>query len=154
MLVLVQRVLWAQVETAGAVVGRIERGLLVYAAIAVGDTVADARRLADKIVGLRIFDDQQGKLNLSVQDIRGGVLAISNFTLLADARKGRRPSFEAAAQGEVAQPVHEVFVSALKCAGCNVAAGVFGAEMTIQSAADGPVNVLVALPPCGQLPCK
>ncbi len=94
---LVQRVTWAEVEADGRPAGRIERGLLVYVGVGVADTAAQAPWLAEKVANLRIFEDAEGKLNLSVRDIGGAVLAISNFTLLADARKGRRPSFDAAA---------------------------------------------------------
>jgi D-tyrosyl-tRNA(Tyr) deacylase len=139
----VQRVRWAEVEVEGRVVGRIERGLLVYAGVAVGDTLQEARRLADKVANLRIFQDDAGKLNLSVQDARGGVLAVSNFTLLADARKGRRPAFVGAAGQEVAGPIFDGFVAALRAAGLTVGQGVFGATMHIRSEADGPVNILL-----------
>jgi D-tyrosyl-tRNA(Tyr) deacylase len=139
----VQRVRWAEVEVEGRVVGRIERGLLVYAGVAVGDTLQEARRLADKVANLRIFEDDAGKLNLSVQDARGGVLAVSNFTLLADARKGRRPAFVGAAGQEAAGPIFDGFVAALRAAGLNVGQGVFGATMHIRSEADGPVNILL-----------
>jgi D-tyrosyl-tRNA(Tyr) deacylase len=145
----VQRVRWAEVEVEGRVIGRIERGLLVYAGVAVGDTLGEARRLADKVANLRIFEDDGGKLNRSVQDARGGVLAISNFTLLGDARKGRRPALVAAAAGEAAGPVFDGFVAALRAAGLTVAQGVFGADMRIRSEADGPVNILLDMPSGG-----
>lgn len=144
---LVQRVHWAQVEVAGQVVGRIEKGLLVYLGIAVDDRLEDALAMAQKLAGLRVFEDEQGKINLSVRDARGGVLAISNFTLLADARKGRRPTFDAAAPAAAAEPIHEHFVRELRSLCDSVACGVFGAEMTISSAAAGPVNVVIDLPP-------
>jgi D-aminoacyl-tRNA deacylase len=143
---LVQRVHWAEVEVAGVIVGQIGHGLLVYAGIAPADTPADARNLAQKVVNLRIFGDDAGKLNLSVQDARGGVLAISNFTLLADARKGRRPEFSSAASGAVARPLHEEFVAALERGGVFVAGGVFGADMAVRSSADGPVNIIMDMP--------
>jgi D-tyrosyl-tRNA(Tyr) deacylase len=144
---LAQRVKWAQVEVAGQVVGRIERGLLVYAAVGPADGLAEAARMAEKLTYLRIFDDAQGKLNISVQDDRGGVLVISNFTLLADTRKGRRPAFNLAAPGEAARPVHEALLAELARLGCTVATGVFGADMQITSQADGPVNVIIDVPP-------
>jgi len=139
----VQRVRWAQVEVDGRLVGRIERGLLVYAGVAVGDSAQEAGKLADKVANLRIFEDEGGKLNRSVQDVRGGVLAISNFTLLADARKGRRPAFVGAAPQETAGPVFECLVAALRATGLLVGQGVFGATMHIRSEADGPVNILL-----------
>ena len=143
----VQRVRSAEVQVDGEVVGRIDRGLLVYVGVGCHDAADDAERLADKVVNLRIFEDDAEKLNRSVQDVRGGVLAIPNFTLLADARKGRRPSFVGAAAPEAAAPVFQAFVAALKRSGCPVAAGVFGATMLIRSDADGPVNILLEMPP-------
>jgi D-tyrosyl-tRNA(Tyr) deacylase len=154
----VQRVRWAEVEVDGRVVGRVERGLLVYAGVAAGDTAQDAWKLADKVANLRIFEDEADKLNLSVQDVRGGVLAISNFTLLADARKGRRPAFAGAAGQEAAGPIFECFLAALRQTGLPVAQGVFGATMRIRSEADGPVNILLDLsgapPEPGEVPAE
>jgi len=143
---LVQRVHWAQVEVDSRLVGRIEAGLLVYVGIGGDDKPADAEKLAEKVATLRIFPDQQGKLNLSVRDARGGILAVPNFTLMADASSGRRPSFSGAAAGEQARPLYETFVEALRRAGCATAEGVFGAEMKIRSEADGPVNIVIDLP--------
>ena len=142
----VQRVAWAEVEVDGQVVGRIGQGLLVYVGVAVDDGPAEADWLAGKLAGLRIFTDREGKLNLSVKEVGGAVLAISNFTLLADARKGRRPTFAAAAAAEQAEPVHEAFLAALRRQGVDVQTGVFGAKMAIRSQADGPVNIIVDLP--------
>lgn len=140
---LVQRVTWAEVEADGATEGRIEEGLLVYVGVAAGDTPADAGRLAEKVANLRIFEDGGGKLNQSVRDVRGGVLAVSNFTLLADARKGRRPAFAGAAPVGQARPVHEAFLDALDRQGVKVETGVFGAKMAVRSLASGPVNVII-----------
>ncbi len=142
-----QRVRWAEVEVEGRVVGRIGHGLLVYAGVGVGDTAAEAARLADKVAHLRIFEDAGGKLNLSVQDVKGGVLAISNFTLMGDARKGRRPAFTDAAAPADAQPVFDAFVAGLRAAGVPAEQGVFRATMHIRSEADGPVNILLAASP-------
>jgi len=144
---LVQRVHWAEVEVEARIVGRIEHGLLVYLGVAVSDTVADARRLAEKVANVRIFEDDRNKLNLSCQDARGGVLAVSNFTLLADTRKGRRPAFVAAAPPEEAERLYEAFVEGLEECGCQVECGVFRAMMVVRSAAAGPVNVLIDVPP-------
>ena len=130
---LVQRVAWAEDEVDGRVVGRIENGLLVYVGVAADDTPEEARWLAEKIAHLRVFKDDQDKLNQSVQDAGGHVLAVSNFTLLADARKGNRPSFVA-------------FLEALRAQGLRVETGVFGARMAIRSQADGPVNVVIDTP--------
>jgi D-aminoacyl-tRNA deacylase len=143
----VQRVRWAEVEVDGRVVGRIEIGLLIYAGVAVGDTAREAWKLGDKVASLRIFEDEAGKLSRSVQEIGGGVLAISNFTLLADARHGRRPAFLAVAPQEKAAPIFDGFVSALRAAGITVAQGVFGATMHVRSEAAGPVNILLEVGP-------
>ena len=143
---LVQRVAWAEVAVEGQTVGRIGPGLLVYVGIAPGDGPDQVRWLADKIAHLRIFEDPQGKLNLSIQDARGGVLVVSNFTLLADARQGRRPSFIGAAPAEHARPLTDGFVAALQAAGLTVQTGLFGATMHIRSEAHGPVNVVIDTP--------
>lgn len=144
---LLQRVRWAQVEVDGQVTGRVEQGLLVYLGVARGDTPALAARMAAKVANLRIFEDAGGKLNLSDQDVRGGVLVVSNFTLLGDPRKGRRPEFLSAAGPEAAQRLYERFVAELRALGLTVACGVFRATMLITSAADGPVNLIVDMPP-------
>jgi len=149
---LVQRVHWAEVEVDGEVVGRIDHGLLAYVGVGVSDTVGDAHRLAEKVAHARIFEDDADKLNLSCQDVRGGVLAVSNFTLLADTRKGRRPAFVAAAPPEEAERLYEAFVEALEAEGCPVARGVFRAKMTVRSAAAGPVNILIDVPPDARRP--
>jgi len=142
----VQRVLRAGVQVESTVVGWIARGLLVYVGVAEADSSSDARKLAEKIAGLRIFEDEAGKLNLSVRGIGGGVLVVPNFTLMADARKGRRPAFTSAAAAKKAQPLFEAFAEALEKLGCHVAAGRFGAHMTIHSDADGPVNIILDVP--------
>ena len=148
-----QRVRWAEVELAGesgleppAAMRRIGPGLLVYVGVGVGDEPAHAEKLAEKVAYVRVFPDERGKMNLSVRDVGGGVLVIPNFTLLADARKGRRPAFAGAAPAAEAEPVHEAFVMAIRRSVANVAAGVFGAHMIVRSAADGPVNILIELP--------
>jgi D-aminoacyl-tRNA deacylase len=149
---LVQRVQWAEVEVDGGIVGRIGQGLLVFSAVAPGDGPDEARALAEKVAGLRIFQGAEGKMNRTVQDARGGVLAVSNFTLLADARRGRRPEFTGAAGAEQAQPLHEAFVTALRQLIGSVQTGLFGAHMIVRSAADGPVNILVDMPPLPDQP--
>lgn len=149
MRVLVQRVTWAEVEVDGRVVGRIGQGLLAYTAVGVGDTAAQAQWLAEKVSGLRVFEDGQDKLNRSVQDVGGQVLAVSNFTLLADTRKGRRPAFVGTAKFDQARPVDQAFSDALRERGVDVAGGSFGAKMAIRSQADGPVNVIIDSP-CGR----
>jgi len=147
MRVVIQRILSASVTVHAEIVGRIGQGLLVYVGVAAGDGPADADYLAEKVANLRIFPDEQGKMNLSVQDVRGGVLAVPNFTLLADARKGRRPAFVKAAPPDQAEPLHEAFISGLRRRGCQVAQGVFGAHMLIDSVAEGPVNIVLDSPP-------
>ena len=149
---LVQRVYWAEVETDDKIVGRIGPGLLVYVAVAPTDSHEDACKLAEKIVSLRIFRDEREKMNLTVQDVRGGVLAVSNFTLLADARKGRRPAFDGAAPAELAQPLQEAFVAALRKRTSPVECGLFGADMIVRSAAAGPVNIIADMPPLADPP--
>lgn len=144
---IVQRVQQARVEVDGQVTGRVGPGLLVYTAVGIGDEQADAEKLARKVANLRIFPDEEGKMNLSVQDAGGAILAISNFTVLADTRKGRRPAFVYAARPEEADPLHEQFLQALRGEGVEVEAGVFQAHMIIHSVADGPVNVIVDVPP-------
>ena len=142
-----QRVRRAEVTVDSAVVGRIDAGLLVYVGVGAGDTVDQARKLAEKVAALRIFKDDAGKLNLSVCDVGGGVLAVPNFTLQADARKGRRPAFVDAARGDQAQPLYDAFVKHLVEFGCRVATGLFGAHMLIDSLADGPVNIILDISP-------
>ncbi len=143
----IQRVNWAEVSVAGEVVGRIEQGLLVYVGIAVDDDSSDVDWLARKLIALRVFDDEAGKLNLSGQDVQGGVLVVSNFTLMGDGRKGRRPSYEAAARPDEARVLTDQLADALRSNSvAAVAEGVFGAHMTITSQADGPVNLILASP--------
>ena len=143
----VQRVRRGRVEVGGEPIGHIEHGLLVYAGVGVGDGPRQALLLADKIAGLRVFEDDAGKMNLSVRDVGGGVLAIPNFTLMADARKGRRPAFVDVARPEQAQPLYEAFVQALIDLGCTVACGKFREHMIITAEADGPVNIVLEIPP-------
>ncbi|GAA3536288.1 D-aminoacyl-tRNA deacylase [Aeromicrobium flavum] len=133
----VQRASRAEVRVADEVVGRLDGpGLVVLVGVAHGDTADDARRLATKIVRLRIMAGEQ-----SVDETGGGVLAISQFTLHADTRKGRRPSWGAAAPGPVAEPLYEAFCAAVQEAGVPVARGVFGADMAVELVNDGPVTI-------------
>jgi len=143
---LLQRVAWAEVQAGGETVARIGRGLIVYLGVALTDTSADAERLAAKAAGLRVFEDEQEKMNLSVRDVGGDVLAVSSFTLLADAKKGRRPAFAAAAPGLHAEPLYCHFVLEMQRLGCKVQRGVFGASMKIRSEAEGPVNIIIETP--------
>jgi D-aminoacyl-tRNA deacylase len=138
-----QRVSRAAVVIDGETVGAIERGLLVLLGVAPADTMAEAQWLAEKAAGLRIFRDEAGKMNLSVADIGGGVLVVSQFTLYGDCRKGRRPSFLDAAPPEVAVPLYEAFVNALRALGLPVATGRFGAMMQVELINDGPVTLIL-----------
>jgi D-aminoacyl-tRNA deacylase len=138
-----QRVSRAAVVIDGETVGAIERGLLVLLGIAPADTLDEAQWLAEKAAGLRIFRDEAGKMNLSVADIGGGVLVVSQFTLYGDCRKGRRPSFLDAAPPEVAVPLYEAFVNALRALGLPVATGRFGAMMQVELINDGPVTLIL-----------
>ena len=144
---LVQRVARADVCVADTTVGAIDRGLLVLLGVREGDTVRDVEYLAAKIVTLRIFEDAQGRMNLDVQDIRGEVLIVSQFTLYADCRKGRRPSFTQAARPPLARQLYETFLAAVARHGVPVAQGAFGAHMAVRLVNDGPVTVWLESPP-------
>ncbi len=139
----VQRVQRAVVRVDGRVVAACGVGLLVLLGIADGDTEADAARLAARVARLRIFENDAGKLDLAVSDIAGEVLVVSQFTLIADTRKGNRPSFAGAARPEVAEPLVEHFCAALRDLGLSVATGVFGASMQIELINDGPVTIVL-----------
>jgi len=139
----IQRVTQARVEVAGEVTGQIEHGLLVLLGVAAGDTEDKARQLAEKIVALRIFDDDAGKMNRSLADVAGAMLVVSQFTLLGDTSKGRRPSFVAAAPPELAERLYETFVAAVKGQGIATATGRFRAYMQVSLVNDGPVTLIV-----------
>lgn len=139
----VQRVSDAQVSVAGEVCGRIGTGLVVLLGIAVDDTADDARALAEKIAGLRIFDDEQGKMNLALAEVGGAMLVVSQFTLLGDCRKGRRPSYVAAAPLELAETLYQRFVDVVAALGLQVATGRFREHMFVTLTNDGPVTLLL-----------
>ncbi len=139
----VQRVASASVVVDAETVGSIEQGLLVLLGVGRQDTEQDAGYLADKVAGLRIFEDSAGKMNLAVDAIAGSILAVSQFTLYGDCRKGRRPGFGEAAAPERANELYEHFVSCLRAKGLGVATGVFQAEMEVQLVNDGPVTMLL-----------
>ncbi len=144
MRVVLQRVGEASVTVGGERISEIGRGLLLLVGVAQGDGEAEASWLAGKIAGLRIFNDEAGKMNLSVRDVGGEVLAVSQFTLLADTRKGKRPSFIGAAQPEVAEPLFDHFCERLRAAGVGaVKTGVFGAKMDVALVNDGPVTIVL-----------
>ena len=138
-----QRVRRARVVVGDEVVGAIERGLLVLLGVTHTDTTEQARWLADKVVSLRIFNDAEDKMNLGLTDVGGEVLVVSQFTLHGDCRKGRRPSFIAAAPPEIAIPLYEAFVDAVKAQGVPTATGRFGAMMQVELVNDGPVTLIV-----------
>ena len=139
----VQRVSMAEVRVSGRIVGEIASGFVVLLGVAAGDTERDAAAIAAKIGGLRVFSDNEGRMNLDLAGVGGSVLLVSQFTLLADVRKGRRPSFVAAADPEhAARLVHEVAMR-LRGAGFEVATGEFGAHMEVELVNDGPVTVVI-----------
>ena len=141
---LIQRVTHASVTVDGQTVGQIDGGLVVLLGVTHADTNREAKALAEKIATLRIFSDAAGKFNLSLLDVRGGALVVSQFTLYANAKRGRRPDFIAAARPEQAQPLVEYFASVLSEAGVNpVQTGVFGAHMLVALENDGPVTILL-----------
>ena len=137
----IQRVKEARVEAEGQVSGFIGPGLLVLLGVAKTDTYQDADYLVDKILRLRVFSDDSGKMNRSVLDVSGGLLIVSNFTVYGDCRKGRRPSFDLAAQPEKAQELYEYFVSRARAAPLTVETGVFRASMSVSLVNDGPVTL-------------
>jgi len=139
----VQRVSRAQVSVNGEVVGEIDLGLLVLLGIAKDDAEADAAYLADKIAGLRVFEDFLGKMNLSVQEVGGSVLAVSQFTLYGDVRRGKRPSFDDAAPPEEARKLYQFFVEQLRAAGLRCETGRFQEKMKVHLVNEGPVTILL-----------
>ncbi len=139
----VQRASSARVSVEGSVVGDIGRGLLVLLGVGDGDDSAAARYLAAKTGGLRIFEDEAGKMNLSVEDIAGEILIVSQFTLYGDCRRGRRPAFDAAAPPDRANTLYEEYVELLRKSGLTVATGVFQAMMKVELVNEGPVTILL-----------
>lgn len=139
----VQRVSRASVTVDGRVAGKLGRGLLVYLGVASGDRIEDALWMADKVADLRIFEDSSGTMNRSARDEGVAALVISQFTLLADARKGRRPSYSAAAKPEEARALYETFIEALRHKLISVESGVFQATMRVESTNEGPVTILL-----------
>ncbi len=143
MRVVLQRVASARVTVEGRVTGEIGRGLLLLAGFTEGDTEETLRWMADKVVGLRVFTDAEDKMNLSVEEVGGALLVVSQFTLYGDARRGRRPSFVEAARPETAVPLYERFVALLRAAGRPVQTGEFGAMMRVELVNDGPVTLVL-----------
>jgi D-tyrosyl-tRNA(Tyr) deacylase len=146
MRVVIQRVLHASVSVDGAVVGEIGGGSLVLVAVATGDGPALIQWMADKVLGLRIFPDEAGRMNRSVREVAGSVLVVSQFTLYGDARRGRRPSFVAAAAPAEANALYQDFVALLRLSGTPIATGEFGADMKVELLNDGPVTLIIDSP--------
>ncbi|WP_046213393.1 D-aminoacyl-tRNA deacylase [Paenibacillus wulumuqiensis] len=146
MRVVIQRCKQASVTVNEEIVGQIGIGLMVLVGVTHGDTIEDARYLAGKVAGIRIFEDEQGKMNLGLSDIGGQVLSVSQFTLYGDCRKGKRPSFIEAARPEQAIPVYEAFNQALKEQGLVVEQGIFGADMDVSLTNWGPVTLIIDSP--------
>jgi D-aminoacyl-tRNA deacylase len=139
----VQRVSRATVTVGGETAGEIGRGLLVLLGVGIGDTRSDADYLVDKIVGLRIFEDAGGKMNLAVTEVEGAVLAVSQFTLYGDVRRGKRPSFDGAAPPQVARELYEYFVGKIRGAGLRCETGRFQETMRVELVNEGPVTILL-----------
>lgn len=139
----VQRVNNASVEVDGKTVGEIGKGLLVFLGVGDGDTDADLNYIADKTAGLRIFSDEDDKMNLSVTDIDGEILVVSQFTLYGDCRKGRRPNFTSSMEPVTAEKMYEDFIKTIESKGIKTAHGEFGADMQVSISNDGPVTILL-----------
>ena len=137
------RVKSASVTVDGSVIGQIGQGFLILLGVTHEDTEAQAVKLADKLMGLRIFEDENGKMNRSLEDVGGQVLVVSQFTLYGNCKKGRRPEFLAAARPEIAIPLYEKFIALCRYKGFSVETGEFGAEMLVESVNDGPVTLIV-----------
>ena len=137
------RVKSASVTVDGSVIGQIGQGFLILLGVTHEDTEAQAVKLADKLMGLRIFEDENGKMNRSLEDVGGQVLVVSQFPLYGNCKKGRRPEFLAAARPEIAIPLYEKFIALCRDKGFSVETGEFGAEMLVESVNDGPVTLIV-----------
>lgn len=146
MRVILQRSLEAKVEVDGAITGQINHGFVLLVGITHEDTEADAKYVADKVVNLRLFEDEEGKMNHSILEKDGSILSVSQFTLYGDTKKGRRPSFSQAAKPDYAKPLYEMFNEELRSKGVQVETGVFGAMMNVSLVNDGPVTLIVESP--------
>jgi len=141
---IIQRVSYAKVTVDNKIVGEIEKGLLVFLGVGDADMPLDLDYITDKVTNMRIFEDLSGKMNLSVKDINGEMLAVSQFTLYGDVRRGRRPSFSSAAQPDIAKEHYEMFIQKCRSAGVKkVEQGVFGADMKVEIINDGPVTIML-----------
>lgn len=143
MKILLQRVSEASCIVDERITGKIGKGILVYLGIGKDDSIKQIEWLADKIVNLRIFEDESGKMNLSLKDVKGEILVVSQFTLYGNCKRGRRPDFASAAKPELAKKLYEQFIDVLKEKNVNVQTGIFGAHMIIQSGNDGPINLIL-----------
>ena len=143
MKIVIQRVSCASVRVEGVIVGQIQQGLMLLVGMEEGDDKSDAEWLSKKILDLRIFSDSEGKMNLSVKDVSGDVLCISQFTLLAEYKKGNRPSFIKAARPEMAVDLFEYFKELIKNSGLKVESGIFGADMKVELLNNGPVTIVM-----------
>lgn len=143
MRVVLQRVQYAQVCVDQECIGKIDKGFMLLVGITQDDTLETIQKVAKKCVGLRIFEDEEGKMNRSLEDVGGSILSISQFTLYADCKKGRRPSFVMAAKGEQANALYEAFNEELRNYGVHVETGKFGADMKVELLNDGPVTILL-----------
>lgn len=139
----IQRVSEACVKVDGEVIGSIDKGYLVLLGVEEGDTEKETQYMADKISGIRLFEDEEGKMNLALSEVGGSILAVSQFTLMGDARKGRRPSYSTAARPEEANALYEHFVKLLRTQGYTVETGQFQADMKVSLVNDGPVTILL-----------
>lgn len=143
MRIVLQRAAHAQVKVDGDIIGRIHKGYVLLVGITHDDTKETAEKLAKKCVELRIFEDENGKMNKGLQDVQGEILSISQFTLYADCRRGRRPGFTDAARPETAKPLYEYFNQVIESMGIHVETGIFGADMKVELLNDGPVTILL-----------
>ncbi len=143
MRVVLQRVKWAKVEVEGKVCGQIDQGYLLLVGMQEGDSDEEINKLANKCAQLRIFEDSEGKMNLGIQDIQGSILSISQFTLYADCKKGRRPSFVKAMKANEAKLAYEKFNECLRAQGLHVECGIFQADMKVSLLNDGPVTIIL-----------
>lgn len=143
MRIIVQRVNHASVEVDEKVVGDIKKGLLVFIGVGREDDESDLDYMVNKVMGLRIFEDEDDKMNLSLEDIQGELLVVSQFTLYGDARKGRRPSFTASAAPDIGEEYYEKFVEKCRKGGLKVETGIFGADMNVNLSNDGPVTIMI-----------
>lgn len=139
----IQRVTKASVKVDGKITGEIGKGLLIFLGVGEGDTEKDLRYIADKAIGLRIFTDENDKMNLSVQDVGGEILVVSQFTLYGDCRKGKRPSFSSSMEPVTAKRMYEEFIEYVSGHGIHTAHGIFGADMKVELLNDGPVTILL-----------